>query len=208
MALSRNVKKANTHKVVTFNYTLTNKSMQATESLTESNVLLSLEFDKRIESLITQPDTFKNTTGEAGWRQYTPDLRIDYKDLNINYGEIKPYQISQTESFKQKFKLHQRIVKERTGKDLKLFTDKDLTPMKIVQFRQLKTYLRFPLLDNVDSQTLSQLPDNKPFTLGFVESITKQLGVPAYYPMVMLAHQKLRTLKCETITRNTLVEVA
>ncbi|WP_134051642.1 hypothetical protein [Rheinheimera aquimaris] len=207
MELNRTINKANTHRIAVNSYSYKNHAIQAQESLHEVNTCDVLEFNQHIKRYITQPMTFMNYGGEPGWRQYTPDLLIEYLDGSLEFGEIKVFSATQKESFKSKFELHKHIVKERTGKNLVLFTDENLSAGLLAQYKQLKPFLAIQLAPQVNAQVID-LVKNKRITLREVEAFVVALGLKPQYAMALIAQNLLKTVDMTIITRNSLVELS
>ena len=207
MNLNRAVNKANTHRIAASVYCPQTRSLQPVESLFEQFICQALIFNSKVKRFVTQPCTFMNVTGESGWRQYTPDLLLETRRQNYFYGEIKPLKIALRQDFQKKFEQHKRIVKDQSGKKLLLFTEKNLLPAQVKQFEQLKAYLRVSLAPATAQLILDQMPD-EPVPLAHVERLVLAHDMPSTYSMSLIAHQKLRTLRPEIITRQSLVEVA
>lgn len=207
MQLNRTINRANTHKIAASSYSFKSHSMQSQESLHEINICDSLEFNKHIKRYITQPLTFMNTAAEHGWRQYTPDLLVEYKDGTLEFGEIKLFSVSQKESFQSKFERHKRIVKERTGKKLVIFSEQNLPFEKLIQFKQLKPFLGIQLDPQIDNQVIDLLKDKR-LSVREVESFVVALGAQSQYAMALVAHDLLKTIDLNVITRNSLVELS
>lgn len=207
MELNRKINKANTHRIAVSSYSHKNRSMQTQESLHEVNICTALEFNKHIKRYITQPMTFMNTAREPGWRQYTPDLLVEYEDGTLEFGEIKLFSVSQKESFQSKFERHKRIVKERTGKNLVIFSEQNLTFEKLIQFKQLKPFLDIQLDPQIDTQVIDLLKDKR-LSVREVESFVVALGAQSQYAMALVAHDLLKTIDLNVVTRNSFVELS
>jgi hypothetical protein len=207
MTLARQINKATIVKIARNSYSPKSSSMQYMESMTESDVCLLLDFDPDVESYCTQPDSFHNETNEPGWRRYTPDLLVKYKDGSFDFGEVKPEFKIKSEQFAHKHELHQRIIQERTGHKLKLFTEPKVSQHKLTQCRQLKGYYHCELLPEVHEAVYAYLAEIDCAALSVIERLCVKHGAPNNYPMVMLAHQLLRCVEAEIITRRTNVEV-
>lgn len=207
MTVNRILHKANTHRIASSTYSNKSRCLLPVESLTELKVCQTLEFDTKIKRFVTQPYTFKNLTGEGDWRQYTPDLLIEYITDDLEYGEIKSYLETLKPDFYTKFKLKQQIVKSQSGKELKLFTDEKLTAEKIKQCEQLKTYLRLPLYPELDNQLIDSIGDDV-LPLSEVQRRADKLHLPRTHSMTLLAHQQLRAIEENVLTNHSLVEVA
>lgn len=208
MALARQINKANIAKIARNSYSPKSSSMQYMESLNESDICLVLDFDPEIESYVTQPDSFINETNEPGWRRVTPDLLIQYKNGDSVFGECKPQVKTHSQTFQDQHARHKRIIKERTGRDLILFTEPELAPLRLTQLRQLKIYCNCEALSEVNEAVCGFLDTVGQAALGELEPICQAFAAPEYYPMVMLAHQCIRCVNAEVITRRSLVEVA
>ncbi len=207
MNLNRTINKANTHRIAANSYSYRNQCMQSQESLHEVNIGCSLEFNKHIKSYLTQPMTFMNSAGEPGWRQYTPDLLIEYHDGTLEFGEIKLFSMTQKESFKSKFELHKRVVKERTGKNLVIFSEENLSTEQLVQYKQLKPFLAIQRVPEVDAQVVDLLK-NKRLALREIETLVVALGVVSQYAMALIAQDLLKTVDLTIVTRDSLVELS
>lgn len=206
MALARQINKATIVKIARNSFSLKSNSMQYMESMTESDVCLLLDFDPDVESYCTQPDSFHNDTNEPGWRRYTPDVLVKYKDGSFVFIEIKPHSKTQSEQFLTKHALHKRIIQERTGHKLKLFTEPQVPKHKLTQCHQLKVFFHCELITNVNEAVYMFLAEVGSATLGEIETLCVKRGAPNNYPMVMLAHQLLRCVDVEVITRGSRVE--
>ncbi len=207
MELNRKINKANTHRIAVSSYSHKNRSMQTQESLHEVNICTALEFNKHIKRYITQPMTFMNTAREPGWRQYTPDLLVEYEDGTLEFGEIKLFSMSQKESFQAKFELHKRIVKECTGKNLVIFSEENLPREQLIQFKQLKPFLDIQRDPQIDSQIVDLL-QNEQLSVREVESFVLARGVQSQYVMALIAHNFIKTVDLTIVTRASLVELS
>jgi hypothetical protein len=207
MALARQINKATIVKIARNNYSPKSSSMQFMESMTESDVCLLLDFDPAVESYCTQPDSFHNETKEPGWRRYTPDLLVKYKDGSFDFQEVKPESKTQSEQFHFKHALHQRIIQEQTGHTLKLVIEPQVPQHRLTQCRQLKGYYHCELMPCVNDAVCTYIAGIGYAELSAVEALCVKCGAPNNYPMVMLAHQLLRCVEAEIITRRSLVEV-
>jgi hypothetical protein len=207
MTLARQINKATIAKIARNSYSLKSSSMQYMESMLESDISLTLDFDKNVKSYITQPDSFINTSNEHGWRRYTPDICIEYADGTHEFVEVKPKCKTLSDKFKAKFELHSRIVFERTGVKLVLFTESKISPMRLNQYRQLKAYRRLPLVNSVSNSVIDYVSRKGEATLKSTEEICSRFNVESYYPMIMLSHQQIRCVTDDVITRESLVEV-
>ncbi|WP_411992066.1 TnsA endonuclease N-terminal domain-containing protein [Agarivorans sp. DSG3-1] len=211
MSLSRQINKATTAKIARNSFSIKTGSMQYTESLNETDVCLALEFNPAVKAYTTQPDSFINTSGRGGWRRYTPDVLAEfYSDDNDDFRflEIKPEVLTHSESFKQKFALHQRIVKEHSGLELELIVEPAVHPHTLTQWRQLKAYYRYETCKVFNQHVCQFISENgKAITLRELELFCQIEDVPDFYPLVMLAHQVLHCVHPEVITRETLIEV-
>lgn len=208
MALARQINKANIAKIARNSYSPKSRSMQYMESLNETDICLVLDFDPEIESYVTQPDSFINDTNEPGWRRVTPDLLIQYKNGESVFGECKPQVKTHSQTFHDQHARHKRIIEERTGRKLTLFTEPQLAPLRLTQLRQLKIYCNCEALSEVNEAVYAYLDTVGQAALGELEPTCQAFAAPDYYPMVMLAHQCIRCVSAEVITRSTLVEVA
>lgn len=207
MNLNRTINKANTHRIAANSYSFKNRCTLPKESLHEKNIGCSLEFNKDINRYTTQPLTFMNSAGEPGWRQYTPDLLIEYHDGTLEFGEIKLFSMTQKESFQSKFELHKRVVKERTGKDLVIFSEENLSLEQIVQYKQLKPFLDIQRVPEVDAQVIDLLK-NKRLTLREIQALVVELGVLPQYAMALIAQDLLKTVDLTIVKRDSLVELS
>ena len=151
--------------------------------------------------------TFMNSAGEPGWRQYTPDLLIEYHDGTLEFGEIKLFSMTQKESFQSKFELHKRVVKERTGKNLVIFSEENLSTEQLVQYKQLKPFLGIQRVPEVDAQVVDLLK-NKRLALREIETLVVALGVVSQYAMALIAQDLLKTVDLTIVTRDSLVELS
>lgn len=208
MGLSRQINKATRAKIARNSYSIKTGSMQFIESMTENDVCLSMDFNPEVKAYSTQPDSFHNETNRGGWRRYTPDVLIEYEN-NYDFAEVKPEDLTQSDSFKQKYALHQKVVREHSGQELKLLTEPQVHPRTLTQWRQLKAYYRFDALPEVNQEVLQFLSNNSNTArLSDIDKICQKHNAPDFYPMVMLAHQVIRCVHPEVITRETLVEIA
>ena len=157
MALARQINKATIVKIARNSYSPKSSSMQYMESILESDVCLTLDFDPKVESYVTQPDSFININNEPGWKRYTPDGLIKFTDGSHAFFETKPEFKTWSDDFKKKHELHKRIVKEQTGHELILFTEKQLSPGKLIQYSQLVVYCKCESLSEVNEVVLDHL---------------------------------------------------
>ncbi len=208
MSLNRQINKATTMKIARNDYCITTRSMQYMESMLESDVCLMLDFDKTVTAFTTQPESLLNPSMEGNWRQYTPDLLIEYGS-DYKRGETKPEARTHSDKFKQKHALHKSIVREQTGTELELFTEPDVHPQRLIQLRQLKAFHRFEAIPTLNQQIIQFIESRGGVAkLEELESICEQHKAWVSYPMVMLAHQVIRSVAPHVITRSTVVEVA
>tara|TARA_R110001583_G_scaffold58028_1_gene173291 strand:- start:6191 stop:6820 length:630 start_codon:yes stop_codon:yes gene_type:complete len=208
MTLARQINKATIANIARNNFAIKLQSMQPMDSMVESDNSLVLDFDTNVKTYITQPDSFLNINNEPGWRRYTPDLCIEYQDGTYEFAEVKPKSKTLSDKFKSKFAMHSRIVLERTGCNLKLLTEPEMSVMRLNQFRQLKAYYRFQLVSDVSTAVINYLSKTGEATLSALDEICSRFDVETYYPMIMLAHQEIRCVTDDIITRASRVEVA
>ncbi|GAD02652.1 hypothetical protein AALB_2732 [Agarivorans albus MKT 106] len=208
MSLNRKIGKASMMKIARFDYSIKTGTLQYMESMLESDVCLLLDFDDEVVSYTTQPDSFMNHSKEGNWRQYTPDLLIQYS-RHFDHGEVKPEAKTYSDEFQKKHALHESIVKEQTGTELKLFTEPKVHPDRLVQLRQLKAFHRYEAIPSLNKQVVQFIKDNGgQVVLSEIDHICVEHEAWVSYPMVMLAHQVIRCVFPEVIRRHTLVEVA
>lgn len=111
------------------------------------------------------------------------------------------------ESFQSKFELHKRVVKERTGKDLVIFSEENLSLEQIVQYKQLKPFLDIQRVPEVDAQVIDLLK-NKRLTLREIQALVVELGVLPQYAMALIAQDLLKTVDLTIVKRDSLVELS
>jgi|TARA_B100001063_G_scaffold232238_1_gene247132 hypothetical protein len=208
MTLARQINKANIAKIARNSFSPKSRSMQYAESLNETYICLSLDFDPTVKSYTTQPDSFFYCTDDGKRRRYTPDLLIQYTNGAMKFVEIKPEGFTHSDAFKQQFKRHQEVILSQTGCPLILITDVMSKPEKRKQFSQLKGYLNTEPLPDVDSFVIDYVKERGTCVIADIETQCVRLNAPLFYPMSMIARGLLCCSHDGLISRQCLVEVA
>jgi vesicle coat complex subunit len=170
-------------------YSIKNQCHMLPDSYLEELFFLSFEFDDAIVEYCSHPvstpfkDEYKKT------RTYKPDSATKLKCGGYNFYEVKPYEYTQSNTFKLRMNLLDRHFQERFEAPLKVVTEKDLNLIQLENWELLYTFKRKPL-NEYALELLKQVNDEA-ITFAELCGINSSLHLSSHIPFLILAHQRL-----------------
>lgn len=145
---ARKIYNTNSTKVIGLFYSRKMRQHVPFESTLERDWLLWLEFDPIVQSIISQPNTFK-ASGNEFVSSYTPDVavRLLGRPRLLCY-EVKPYSVAKSQIFLQRFSSCQQLLRQ-AGFDLQCVTEKDIRKEpQLTNLKRLSAFARGPALSD------------------------------------------------------------